>query len=31
MIKKAAEGTWAITLDVASRLLYQIIINYYGW
>ncbi len=31
MVKKAAEGTWAITLSVASRLLFQIISNYYGW
>ncbi len=31
MIKKAAEGTWAITVSAAGNLLSQVISNYYGW
>jgi hypothetical protein len=31
MIKRAAEGTWAITVSAAGNLLSQVISNYYGW
>lgn len=31
MIKKAAEGSWAVTVSVAGKILYEIISNYYGW
>jgi hypothetical protein len=31
MIKKAAEGTWSITVSAAGNLLSQAISNYYGW
>jgi len=31
MIKKAADGSWAITISVAGKLLFEAISNYYGW
>jgi len=31
MIKKAAEGSWAITVGAAGNLLAHVISNYYGW